>query len=103
MYGKKSINKRLCAILLCAVLLLTMLFSSVCIVRAKNHVCSGCCCLVCVIVARAERVLHGLALLLPGLLALFVLRLLWHMDVTRPARRAFARGTLVGWKIRLDD
>lgn len=102
MYGKRSVNKRLCAILMCAVLLLTMLFSSVCIVRAKNHVCSGCNCLICVIVARAERVLHGLALL-PGLVALFGMRLLWRIDAMQPARRAFARGTLVGWKIRLDD
>lgn len=96
-------KKRATAILMCALLLLIMLFSSVCIVRAANHVCSGDCCLICVIVARAERVLHGLVALLPGLVALAALRFWERGQATRAVRRVQAHGTLVGWKIRLDD
>lgn len=91
------------ALLLCALLVLTLLFSSVCIVRAANHVCSGDCCLICVLLARAERVLHGLVALLPALAALFALGLLGQLCLSQPAFHRVAHGTLVGWKIRLDD
>ena len=91
------------AVFLCALLLLTLLFSSVCVVRAANHVCTGECCLVCVLLARVERVLHGLVALLPALAALFALRLLGQLCLPQIAPRRAAHGTLVGWKIRLDD
>ena len=91
------------ALLLCALLLLTLLFSSVCVVRAANHVCTGECCLICILLARVERVLHGLVALLPALAALFALRLLGQLCLPQIAPRRAAHGTLVGWKIRLDD
>lgn len=95
--------KKSVALLLCALLLMTLLFSSVCIVRAANHVCSGECCLICVLLARVERALHGMVALLPVLAALFALRLLGRLCLSQPAFRRVAHGTLVGWKIRLDD
>ncbi|MBR1607003.1 MAG: hypothetical protein IJ664_04775 [Clostridia bacterium] len=95
--------KKSVALLLCALLVMTLLFSSVCIVRAANHVCTGECCLICVLLARVERVLHGLMALLPAMAALFALRLLGQLCLPQSAVRRAAHGTLVGWKIRLDD
>lgn len=95
--------KKSVALLLCALLVMTLLFSSVCIVRAANHVCTGECCLICVLLARVERVLHGFVALLPAMAALFALRLLGQLCLPQSAARRAAHGTLVGWKIRLDD
>lgn len=97
------IMRKTVALLLCMLLIMSLLFSSVCIVRAANHVCTGECCLICILLARVERVLHGLVALLPALAALFALRLLGQLCLPQITPRRAAHGTLVGWKIRLDD
>ena len=97
------LNKRAVAILLCCLLLLTLLLSSAYIVRAKNHVCCGECCLVCNMIARAERLLHGLVTLLQALLvtaAILIPCLVWRYSAA--VQRVVSR-TPVRWKIRLND
>ena len=97
------LNKRAVAFLLCCLLLLTLLLSSAYIVRAKNHVCCGECCLVCNMIARAERLLHGLATLLQALLvtaSILIPCLVWRYSAA--VQRVVSR-TPVRWKIRLND
>ena len=97
------IGKRVFACLICGLFVLTLLVSSVCIVRASGHICCGQRCLVCSVVARAEKLLHGLVLLLMVFLALAALHFAqaWNWKAENHRLRAF--GTLVNWKIRLND
>ena len=95
--------KRVCVLMICGLFVITLLFSSICIVRAANHICCGQCCLVCSIIARVEEMLHGLVLLLPGLLALALLCAARAFGGVCEGYRPRAFGTLVRWKIRLND
>ena len=96
-------SKRICALLICGLFVLTLLFSSVYIVRAANHCCCGVCCLVCSVIAHVEEMLHGLVILLPMLAAMAVLAAAWMGGDGRENRAPYAFRTLVQWKIRLND
>ena len=96
-------NKRAVAILLCCLLLLTLLLSSACIVRAKNHVCRGGCCLVCNLIARAEKLLHGLVTLLQALLVIAAALIPCAVGRCSAAVQRGVFRTPVRWKIRLND
>ena len=96
-------EKRALGILICAVLVLTLLFSSVYTVRAANHACCGERCLVCRTIARAERVLRGLVVLLASAAAMAAAALLCRAVPADETRRGFACATPVQWKIRLND
>lgn len=95
--------KRGIVLLMCAVFMLTLLFSSVYIVRAANHVCAGECCLVCSIIARVEAMLHGIVILIAAVLALSLAAAEQAYGAVCEKRLAAACRTLVNWKIRLND
>ncbi|MBQ9301092.1 MAG: hypothetical protein IJ214_11355 [Clostridia bacterium] len=96
-------GKRVFIYLICGLFVLTLLVSSVCIVRASGHICCGQRCLVCSVVARVEELLHGLFLLLPAVLALAAVHIarVWSWKAKDYRLRAYC--TLVNWKIRLND
>ena len=95
-------RKRITAVLLCVGLVLALAVSSVCIALETDHDCSGEDCPVCHMIAASTEFLRiaGLAVLLPVLIALAT------KNAVRKERQRFvlsASGTLVSWKIRLND
>ena len=96
-------RKRITALLLCIGLVFALAVSSACIAHEAGHDCSGEDCPVCQMVAANVNLLHtiGLAfLMLPALFALLLGRFA-HRE-----RQRFclpASGTLVSWKIRLNN
>ena len=97
------IGKRALILLICGLFVATLLVSSVCIVRAANHICCGQRCLVCSVIARVEEMLHGLVLLLPAILAMIALFAARCWGWKPEKHRLFADCTLVNWKIRLNN
>ena len=96
-------RKRLTALLLCIGLLLTLAVSSAFIVLEEGHACCGEACEICESIAKTVALLRGaapFAFLL--LFAACLLPLLRAMCALKAARRP-AFGTLVCWKIRLND
>jgi len=96
-------RKRLTALLLCIGLLLTLAVSSAFIVLEEGHTCCGETCEICESIAKTVALLRGVArfaFLLP--FAACVLPLLRAICALKAARRA-AFGTLVCWKVRLND
>ena len=73
------------------------------LVCAANHACCGERCLVCRTIARAERVLRGLVVLLASAAAMAAAALLCRAVPADETRRGFACATPVQWKIRLND
>lgn len=96
-------EKRVLGLVICAVLVLSVLFSSVYIVCAANHACCGQCCLICISIARAEQILRGLVVLMALAAALAVTALFYCVGRADAMRRLFSRVTPVQWKIRLND
>ncbi len=96
-------RKRVAALLLCIGLVFALAVSSACIAHEAGHDCTGEDCPICRIIATNEDVLRmsGLAVLM--LLALFALpdgsfACQEQQLLCRPVS-----GTLVSWKIRLND
>ena len=96
-------GKRILICLICAVFAVTLLVSSICIVRASGHICCGQRCLVCSVIARVEEMLRALALLMPGVLALLAFCTVQPWLGKDEGLRFPAYCTLVNWKIRLND
>ena len=95
-------GKRILTCMICVLFVLTLLVSSVCIVRASGHACCGYRCLVCNLIAQVGKLLHGLTLLLTAALtmaALHIAHAVWEVE----QRQDRAYCTLVRWKIRLND
>ncbi|MBQ6256717.1 MAG: hypothetical protein IJP78_01630 [Clostridia bacterium] len=96
-------RKRLTALLLCIGLLLTLAVSSAFIVLEEGHACSGEACEICESIAKTVALLRVMgrcaflllfaACLLPLLRAIYALK----------AVRLPVFGTLVCWKVRLND
>lgn len=96
-------RKRLAALLLCVGLVLVLSASAFLLIHEADHDCSGEDCPVCRLIAINIRLLRTLGLAVLALLSLFFLRA--GQSVSRcPERsvRSFS-GTLVTWKIRLDN
>ena len=96
-------RKRFAALLLCVGLLLVLTTSAFLLIHEADHDCSGEDCPVCRLIAINIRLLRTLGLAVLALLSLFFLRA--GQSVSRcPERsvRSFS-GTLVTWKIRLDN
>ena len=96
-------RKRLLALLLCVGLLTVLAVSSVFIVLEARHVCCGKACEICESVAKTEALLRGMACF--AFLSIIAGSLL---PVRREAafRNAVNRsgsGTLVCWKVRLNN
>lgn len=96
-------HKRLLALLLCAGLLVVLAVSSAFIVLEAGHLCSGEACETCESLAKTEALLHGAAFF--ALLLLFAACLLPVLRAFRTpgAARFGAFGTLVCWKVRLNN
>lgn len=96
-------RRRLLALLLCSGLLLALSVSSAFIVLEEGHTCCGETCEICESIAKTVALLRGVArfaFLLP--FAACVLPLLRAICALKAARRP-AFGTLVCWKVRLND
>ena len=96
-------KKRLFALLMCVGLVLTLFVSSTYIVSNAGHDCIGHGCDVCEHIAEARALLQSFALL--GLLValLFMADLLRRHFSVADGIRLPAQGTLVGWKVRLNN
>lgn len=96
-------RKRLTALLLCVGLLLALAVSSAFIVLEEGHTCCGEACEICESIAKTVALLRGAArfafLLLFAVCLLPLLRAICALK----AARLPAFGTLVCWKIRLND
>ena len=96
-------RKRIGALLLCAALLIVLSVSVVFIAHEADHDCCGEDCPICRMIAVNIRVLRTLGLAALAL-ALFDLRLAGQAVRHRPEGLCrIQSGTLVSWKIRLND
>ncbi len=96
-------RKRLGALILCIGLILVLSVSVVFIAHEADHDCSGEDCPVCRMVAVNIRLMRTLGL---AALVLLLFRVLLSGQSARRRPDAYVRvlpGTLVSWKIRLDD
>ncbi len=96
-------RKRIAALLLCIGLVFALAVSSAYIVHEAGHDCSGHDCPVCQMITVNVNLLRAFGLAILVLLALFALLqerfvLPVQQQLTLPAS-----GTLVSWKIRLND
>ena len=98
-----SNRKRICALLLCAVMTLLLVVSSAYIVLEAGHVCSGEACETCENIAKTEALLHGLGRF--ALVLLFAVAALCVPNAFSALRgtRLPALDTLVCWKVRLNN
>ncbi len=96
-------RRRVTALLLCIGFMFALTVSSAYVVHEAGHFCSGSDCAVCKMIAVNGNLLRALGLIALVFLALFAL------PQGRSARREQERlclpasGTLVSWKIRLND
>ncbi len=95
-------HKRLLALLLCAGMLTLLAVSSAFIVLEAGHSCSGGMCKICESIAKTEAVLRGLVFFAFLSLIAAALRVSEAFSAFTAARQAFF-GTLVCWKVRLND
>jgi len=96
-------RKRITAMLLCLGLVLALSVSSVFIAHETGHDCSGEDCPICQMVAVNVNLLRTIGLAVLILLVLFALRRGRFAHRERRQLCLLASGTLVSWKIRLND
>lgn len=96
-------HKRLIALLLCLGLLLVLAVSSAFIVLEAGHVCCGKTCEICESVAKTEALLRGVAAFAFLLHIAAILPAMSRADTALKAARWSAPGTLVCWKVRLNN
>ncbi len=96
-------RKRLLAFLLCACLLTALAVSSAFIVLTAGHACSGEACEICESLANTKALLRGMAWF--ALLPLFAACLSSAPNGLQAlgATRGPAPGTLICWKVRLNN
>ena len=96
-------RKRITALLLCIGLVFALAVSSAFIAHEAGHDCTGDDCPICQMVSVSETLLRTIGLAVLMLLALFALPRgrFAHRECRRLCLPAF--GTLVSWKIRLND
>ncbi len=96
-------RSRICAVALCVIIIVTMLVSAAYIIHEAEHDCTGKDCPVCQAIAFNSRLLRLMAavLLLPALMS----GIPDAGQAQHDGRKAFipVSGTLVSWKIRLDN
>jgi hypothetical protein len=95
--------KRTGALVLCIVLVLTLAVSAAFIAYEADHDCSGEDCPVCQTIVINIRLLRSLGLALIALVSFFFLLFGQSVHSRRDQQTRFFFGTLVSWKIRLND
>ncbi len=96
-------QRRAAALLLCIGLVLALAVSSVFIAHEAGHDCSGHDCPICRMVAVSANLLRTMGLAVIILLALFALLRERFARREQEGLCLPASGTLVSWKIRLDN
>ena len=96
-------RKRIGALLLCIGLALVLSVSAAFIAHEADHDCTGEDCPVCLMLAVNIRLLRAIGLALLVLPALFSLTALRSAYGRQNSIVSFRPGTLVSWKIRLND
>ncbi|MBR4710903.1 MAG: hypothetical protein IKP10_02650 [Clostridia bacterium] len=96
-------RKRLGALLICAALLLALIVSSAFIAHEAGHDCSGEDCLICRMIAVNANLPHTIGLAVIILAALIVFARGGSFRHGQRVSVLPASGTLVSWKIRLND
>ncbi len=96
-------RKRLVAFLLCVCLITALAVSSAFIVLNAGHACSGEACETCESLAKTEALLRGMACF--AFLTLFAACLLAAPNTFTALKAADrpASGTLICWKVRLNN
>lgn len=96
-------RRRVTALLLCIGLVFALAVSSAFIAHEAGHICSGEDCPICQMIAVNVNLLRTIGLAVLLLLVLFALQRegMAHRDQQRLSLPA--SGTLVSWKIRLND
>jgi len=96
-------RKRLGALLLCVGLILVLFVSSAYIAHEAGHDCCGEDCPVCQMIAMNVHLLHLMGLAMLVWLTLLFLTQVSHADRMQSRLVLPLSGTLVSWKIRLND
>ena len=96
-------HKRGYALLLCISLILVLFVSSAFLIQEADHDCCGEDCPICETIAVNIQLIRtlGLALLIPA--AILFLRRGQAVRCRHDRHIRFFTGTLVSWKVRLDD
>lgn len=96
-------QKRFFALLMAVGLMLTMVVSSAYIVSHVDHDCIGHGCDVCEHIAEARALLDSFALLGVLVVLLMLAEVLRRLFAAVEGISLPAQGTLVGWKVRLNN
>ena len=96
-------RKRIGTILLCAAFVLVLFVSSAYLVHEAGHHCSDKDCQVCRTIAMTTELLRAFGILLLIMPALFAPAVRLHSWQCQSGTVIPASGTLVSWKIRLND
>ncbi len=96
-------RRRVTALLLCIGLVFALAVSSAFIAHEAGHDCTGDDCPICQMIAVNVNLLRAIGLAVLLLLALFALLRGRFAHRDRQRLRLSASGTLVSWKIRLND
>lgn len=102
---KRNMNrtKRLTAMVLCVLLILTAVVSSACIAFNTDHDCDGHDCEICARIAEAVALLRGISLLGAMIVLLQMIRVLCRRGKVRSGCSDSVLITLVGQKVRLNN
>lgn len=95
--------KRTGALMLCIALAFVLAVSTAYIVHEADHDCSGEDCPICRMIAVNIKLLRSLVLAVIALTVLFSLLSGQTVRSRRDQNTRFFSGTLVSWKIRLDN
>ena len=96
-------RKRVGALLLCIGLILVLSVSTAFIAHEADHDCCGEDCPICRTIAVNISLLRTLGLAVLAVLCFFFLLSLRSARFTQARNNRFFPGTLVSWKIRLND
>ena len=96
-------RKRFGALLLCVGLILVLSVSTAFIAHEADHDCCGEDCPICRTIAINISLLRTLGLAVLAVLCLFFLLTVRSARFMREQNNCFFPGTLVSWKIRLND
>ena len=96
-------RRRVSALILCVGLVLILAVSTVFIAHEADHDCCGEDCPICRAIAVNIRMLRTLGLALLALLSIFFLQHRQAVHYRQDRNNGIFSGTLVSWKVRLDD